>query len=253
MSKINMLTGYIVLALLLTGLLCSQADGKDMCVECHKDTKFLTQNRTLYDYYKGWQNSTHDIAEVTCRDCHGGDPAKSDKEGAHGNDFLSFTAPAASSYKEIPQRCGACHEAVLEHFITSRHYRVLLDKGKGPHCATCHGAMNVHVYYTSVITRTCKNCHNEYTKISPEIVGEADKILHRINVSHALKKWVLMDYYNEFPVQVEEILALYSSVTESWHSFDFKALDRRSEELLRTIRSFINRDLMAEKGGTDKK
>jgi len=252
MIKFGHLAARIVLALFFTGLLFADADGKDMCVECHKDKKFLTQNRTLYDYYKIWQDSTHDIAEVTCRDCHGGDPERNDKEGAHGNGFSSLTSIESSSYKEIPQRCGACHEAVLEHFIKSRHYSALLSQGSGPHCATCHGSMNIHVYYTSAITRTCKNCHNEYTKILPEIAGEADKILHRINVSHALKKWVLMDYYSDFPVEVEEILALYSDVAESWHSFDFTRLDRTSDELLRKIRSFINRDLLAEKSNSGK-
>jgi hypothetical protein len=230
-----------------TGISISYTDAKDTCVECHKDIKFKTQNRVLFDYYSNWINSTHEIEGVKCKDCHGGDPSKSDKESAHKDNFSSLTATDIFFFKKIPERCGKCHEAVLKNFTESKHYKALLEKGTGPHCSTCHGSMNADVYYTSVISRSCKNCHNEYTKNSPEVVGEADKILHRINVAHVYKRWVLIEFHFKEPTKVDEILALYNNVAESWHKFDFEELDQKSQYLLNKIKSLVNRGPLAKK------
>jgi hypothetical protein len=243
----------VFLTVFFTGLFVSYIDAKGTCVECHRDIKLRSQNKILSDYYTNWKDSTHEIADVTCRDCHGGDPAKTDKEEAHKDDFSSLTSVNKTSFKMIPKRCGKCHEAVLKNFLESEHYKALIEKGAGPHCATCHGSVNVSVYYTSVIARSCKECHNEYTNNRPEIVGEADKILHRINVSHAFKRWVLIEYHEEYAAEVEEILALYRYVAESWHKFDFAELDQKSLDLLNKIKSLVNRGLEAKKKETEKK
>ncbi|MEN8264126.1 MAG: cytochrome c3 family protein [Nitrospirota bacterium] len=242
---------YKVMLLFLTvffmGISVSYADAKDTCVECHKDVKFKTQNRVLFDYYSNWINSTHEIEKVKCIDCHGGDPAKSDKESAHKDDFSSLTAADRFSFKKIPERCGKCHEAILKNFTKSKHYKALLEKGTGPHCSTCHGSMNADVYFTSVISRSCKNCHNEYSKNLPEVVGEADKILHRINVAHVYKKWVLIEFHFTEPAKVDEVLVLYNNVAESWHKFDFKELDQKSQDLLKKIKLLVSRGPLAKK------
>ena len=56
----------------------------DSCVDCHRDPKFLVTNRKLYDYYQQWKASVHTQEGLSCADCHGGDPAKKDKDAAHG-------------------------------------------------------------------------------------------------------------------------------------------------------------------------
>ncbi len=251
--KKSHLTILVLLTIFFTGLSVSDIDAKDRCLDCHKDIKFRVQNRILFDYYTQWKDSTHDIASVSCNDCHGGDPTKIDKESAHRNGFSSLTSIENESFKEIPKRCGKCHEEILKNFKESKHYSALIEKGTGPHCSTCHGSVNINVYYTSVISRTCQGCHNEYTKNRPEIVGEADKILHRINVSHAYKRWILIDYHDEYPEKVEEILTLYKAVAESWHTFDFRELDRKSEDLLNKMKSLIHRRLKAERSGMEER
>jgi hypothetical protein len=239
--------GLVFLTVFFIGISVSYIDAKDTCVECHKDIKFKTQNRILFDYYINWTDSTHEIEDVKCKDCHGGDPTKSDKEGAHKNDFSSLTAADRFSFKKIPERCGKCHEAILKNFTESKHYKALLEKGTGPHCSTCHGSVNANVYYTSVITRSCQDCHNEYTKNRPEVVGEADKILHRINVAHAYKRWVLIEFHFKEPAKVDEIIDLYNNVAESWHKFDFKELDQKSDDLLKKIKSLVGRGPLAKR------
>ncbi len=246
MKKHTLIMRIIFLIVFIAGASISYVDAKDTCVECHKNIKFRTQNPVLFNYYANWKDSTHDIEEITCKDCHGGDPTKGNKEDAHKGNYSSLVSIDNAAYKKIPQRCGACHEAVLKNFVESKHYKALIEKGSGPHCATCHGSVNADVYYTSVISRACKDCHNEYTKNSPEIVGEADKILHRINVSQAYKKWIMINYADKATAQVKEMLALYANVTDSWHTFNFKELDQKSQDLLIKMKA-IRKIALAEK------
>lgn len=237
----------ILIGVFFTWLSVSYTDAKDSCVECHKDIKFLDQDGVLFDYYSTWINSIHEIEGVTCKDCHGGDPTKGDKDRAHKKDFSSLMDKDRATSQKITERCGKCHKAVLKNFTESKHYKALRDKGRTPNCSTCHGSMNADVYYTSVISMSCKNCHNEDTKNVPDIAGEADRILYRINVAHLYKRWVLFDYLDNEPEKVEEILALYKNVAESWHTFDFKELDQKSQVLLRKIRTLVRSGPLAKK------
>ena len=235
------------ITVLFAGPAVFQAGAEDTCIECHKDKQFRTRNPVLFNYYNNWKNSIHELENITCVDCHGGDPDSSEKEAAHGKNFSSLTSIDRDSFKEIPQRCGECHEAILENFTKSKHYKALMEKGTGPHCSTCHGSVNADVYYTSVISRACKDCHNEYTKNRPEIVGEADKILHRINVARAFRRWILINYQEKEPAKVEAILALYTDVAQSWHKFNFKELDQKSQDLLHKMKSLRKRALVEKK------
>jgi len=241
----------VFLSLFLLVVSFSHVDAADRCVECHKDVKFRTENRVLFNYYNDWKDSIHEISSVSCPDCHGGNPAETDKEAAHTGDFSSLSFIDKES--NIPQRCGKCHKEVLNNFVRSKHYKSLLEKGTGPHCVTCHGAANSNVYYTSVITNVCKGCHNAYTENLPGIVGEADKILHRINVSQSYERWVLIYLQDDYPSEVEEILGLYTSIAESWHEFDFKELDQRSRDLLNKIQSLVNKSVRSKKQVNDGK
>lgn len=235
---------YIMRFAVLTGffaaLTVSFAGAEDTCIECHKDVRFRTQNPVLFDYYKNWKDSVHEIEGVTCTDCHGGNSDEHDKKAAHSGDFSSLTSIDSASFKKIPERCGECHYKILMIFEESDHYKTLIEKGSGPNCSTCHGSVNANVYYTSVISRACEDCHNEYTENRPDIAGEADKILHRINVSRTLKRWIFINYGDD-PAKVEEIQALYRDIAESWHRFDFKALDQKSQDLVHKLKSLLNR------------
>jgi formate-dependent nitrite reductase cytochrome c552 subunit len=237
----------ILLTVVCTALIVPFAYSQDTCVNCHKDDKFRVQNRILFDYYQNWTDSLHDLAGVECIECHGGDATRSDKEKAHKDNFSSLTSIDKSAYKEIPQRCGKCHESILKNFTKSKHYKALQKEGAGPQCVTCHGSMNAAVYYTSVIARACKDCHNEYTKNRPEVVGEADKILHRINVSRAFKNWITVNYGKSEPSKVVEINKLYDDVANSWHTFNFEQLDEKSEKLLNKLKAYVNRGLAEKK------
>jgi len=239
--------GLIYLIALLVVFAFSYSAAADTCVECHKNEKFRIQNKALFDYYNNWKDSIHDLAGVVCKDCHGGNPAKHDKGDAHKGNFNSLTSIDKSSFKQIPVRCGECHQSVLSHYKESKHYKALVEHETGPVCSTCHGSMNVEVYYASIVTWTCKECHNEYTGNRPEIVGMADKILHRINVARAYKNWVSIYYKDTKPKKVSEMKQLYKDVSDSWHKFDFVQLDEKSQQLLSALKSLVNRGLAEKK------
>lgn len=239
----------IFLIVFFVGLGVQHVYAKDTCIDCHRDDKFRVQNKVLFDYYNNWKDSTHDLSGVTCTDCHGGDPTKTDKDVAHKDGFSSPRVSGEIFYKKIPQTCGSnkCHGDVLKNFIESKHFKALIKEGKGPHCATCHGSVNTEVYYTSIIARTCEACHNEETKNRPEATKSAEKILQRINVSHGYRNWTLIYYSDKEPVTFKEINALYEDIATSWHSFDFEELDEKSQELLNKLKSIVNRGLAEKK------
>ncbi|MBC8413534.1 MAG: hypothetical protein ISR96_03285 [Nitrospira sp.] len=219
----------------------------DSCTECHRDGGLLQQNKVLYDYFKNWEGSLHDLSGVICSDCHGGNPESKDKDSAHANNFYTFQMDGKQSYEKVPETCGKCHEAVLNNFRRSNHYKALTEKGTGPNCVTCHGAMNVEVYYSAVITKTCVTCHNEETGNRPEIVDEAGVILQRINVSRAFKNWIEINCSDDERANIKVLNVMYSSLTESWHSFDFKQLDQMSLDLLNRAKTLVNKGLIEKR------
>ena len=238
---------FIFLTVVVIGLATSNIYAKDSCITCHKDSNFRVQNKILFDYYSRWKDSIHDLAGVTCADCHGGDQNKTDKDASHKG--MSSPITSKDFYKEIPQSCGStkCHPNVLKNFTESKHYKALVEKGKGPHCATCHGSVNSEVYYASIIAKTCEVCHNKDTEIYPEATELAEKILQRFNVSHGYKKWILIFYSDRDPAKVKEINTVYGEIANSWHKFDFSQIDEESKELLNKLKSIVNKGLAEKK------
>lgn len=247
-AKRSFVSGIILISILFLGAAATFTYAIDTCTDCHKDEKFRVQNSVLFDYYNNWKNSTHELAGVKCVDCHGGNPGKGGKDEAHKDDFTSLTAVDKSAYKKIPQQCGQCHEPVLKNFIESKHYKAIQQEGSGPHCATCHGSMNSEVYYTSIVSRVCAGCHNAYTENRPEVVGEAEKILHRINVSRVFKNWVSIYYSDTDPEKVGEMNARYKDIAAAWHTFDFAELNEKSQLLLNQLKSLVNKGIAEKRG-----
>ncbi|GAB4339953.1 MAG: hypothetical protein Kow0089_13270 [Desulfobulbaceae bacterium] len=100
-------------------------------------------------------NSTH--GEIACADCHGGNPAAADKEGAHAG------MEPYPALKNPEKACGECHEDIVKtgknslHTTLSSFVTVLqsradmskwdeIDQARSKHCAACH-------------TNSCGACH----------------------------------------------------------------------------------------------
>ena len=236
----------MVFSLFIVLIINTNTFSDDSCVDCHKDEKFRIQDKKVFDYFNKWKGSVHDIAGVTCQECHGGDPAKANKEEAHAKDFSPANQSSMVYYKNIPETCGKCHEEVLGNFIKSDHYKVLKEAGKGPVCTTCHGALVTDVYYTSIVLSTCVSCHNPQTKNHPEVLNIADQILHRLNVSKGYLKWA-SKHYKDGSGELIRLNALYKNISDSWHQFDFATTEKDSNKLLSEAKALFHEAYKSKK------
>jgi formate-dependent nitrite reductase cytochrome c552 subunit len=220
---------------------------KDTCLDCHKDPKFRAQNKKLYDYYKYWENSIHDLAGVKCVDCHGGKSDKVDKDASHKYKFITFGSEGKGSFKQIPLVCGRCHKEALKSFIASNHYKALREKGTGSHCVTCHGSMNTGIFKASAIAKECEVCHNEETKNNPGVGLKAKDILRHFNIIRSYRNFVSVNYSDENPQIVNKMNSRYKDLVFSWHTFNFAAIDENSMELMNDLKSLVNKKILERK------
>jgi len=107
-------------------------------------------------------NSTH--GEISCEECHGGNPAEADKTKAHEG------MEPYPALKNPEKTCGECHEDIVKtaknslHTTLSTFETVLktradmalwdqIDEARSKHCAACH-------------TNSCAACHISRPKAS---------------------------------------------------------------------------------------
>ncbi|MBI4970987.1 MAG: cytochrome c3 family protein [Candidatus Omnitrophica bacterium] len=142
-----------------------EAPKNNSCVTCHMDI------------WEETKDSIHSSEGITCNNCHGGDPAKKEKELAKAPATGYIGIP---DKKQIVNMCGTCHANVevmnfygirtdqLARYKTSMHGKKLLIDGDThvAACADCHGYHNIlgigdpqsSVYPTNV-PKTCNKCH----------------------------------------------------------------------------------------------
>jgi hypothetical protein len=232
-------------ALLLASLVSARSSSTeaagDSCVECHSQASFLVTNKKLYDYFQRWRSSVHKQEEVTCVDCHGGNPRSSDKEKAHGGDLGASKANSAVNFRNIPRTCGGCHEDIYEGFRESSHYEHLVSRNQedqGPTCVTCHGSLNVAVLNVNTVEETCWRCHNEDTGSSPENAEEARALLNRFLSIHRYYRYITR---RGDPAETkrffDELDARIHDLTVTWHTFDLDAIAEKTEAVLQELRA----------------
>ena len=240
--KRNFISVWLVFILVLFWwIVPPYVNAKDTCIDCHKNIKLEVQNKKLIDYYRDWENSTHDLAGIICIDCHGGNPTKTDKEAAHSGEFTSFLANSKESFKVL-DRCGKCHKVVLKNFVESKHYKEIHEKDSGPNCVTCHGSMNTGVYEAHNVGKGCEVCHNEETKNIPEIGQVAEKVLHNINILRVYLEWLSNhSIFNE--KHRKSLITQYQDIVKSWHTFNFKQIESKTEKPLNDARRFTKEEL----------
>ena len=129
------------------------AAADNVCIVCHSSDAMKPEFRKVY---QEWKESWHAQNNVSCNDCHGGDP----KDGANAmspqRGFLGKPKPAA-----VPEFCGKCHIGILKDYVESGHGKALLAKGTGPNCVTCHQAHDVQKARLDIINETlCSKCHS---------------------------------------------------------------------------------------------
>ncbi len=132
--------------------------GEDNCLICHEQSTGRASEVVNIHI-----SSVHGKSGVSCADCHGGDPAQTDKAKAHSTNFVG--KPDRNGTLAM---CGACHTPQLAQFKTGKHFP---EKQGMPRldCAECHGAHAVgNQPETFSIGQYCVSCHGlEYLPALP--------------------------------------------------------------------------------------
>lgn len=152
------------------------------CIECHVSDKMDAKFRNIP---QNWKVSIHSQHNISCHDCHGGDPTDPSISMSHSRGFVG-----APSYAEVPEFCGKCHIGILKNYLESGHGRALRSSGKGPNCVTCHGSHKESRYIRKagidiINEALCSQCHSyERAKSMKQAlflvekkIGEIDKEL----------------------------------------------------------------------------
>jgi nitrate/TMAO reductase-like tetraheme cytochrome c subunit len=209
----------------------SSAKTADSCVDCHGDPILFVTNKKLYDYFQKWTLSVHQQEDVTCADCHGGNPEIADKDGAHGANLAEAKKESAVNFRNIPRTCGECHDEIYTGFRKSSHFEHVLaskQEDQGPTCVTCHGSINVAVLNVTTVEQACSRCHNEESDNHPENAEEARLLLNRFLSIHRYYRYITVrGDPQETKAFFERIDAQIRNLSVTWHTFD---LDRIRDE-----------------------
>ena len=144
------------------------AAADDACKECHRD----------WPEFNEWERSSHGAADVSCVDCHGGDPTAVSMDSVRASaGYVDLT-----DKRNVPGVCGGCHSDLaamkqydlptdqMDRYLTSRHGDRLVNFGdvNVASCADCHGA---HLILPSDdaeskvnrknIPSACAECHSD--------------------------------------------------------------------------------------------
>jgi nitrate/TMAO reductase-like tetraheme cytochrome c subunit len=236
---------FLLLALLLVVSVAPWARARaaangDSCVGCHSDPSFLVTNKKLYDYFQKWRDSIHGQEEVTCVDCHGGNPDAVDKDAAHAGGLDAANHKSAVNFRNIPNTCGTCHEEIYDGFRESEHFAHVekkKDDGQGPTCVTCHGSINVAVLNVNTVEETCSRCHNEESENTPETPEKARALLNRFLSIHRYYRYITV---RGDPAETEGFFdavdARIHALSVTWHTFDLDEIEEKTEAVLESVR-----------------
>lgn len=194
-------------------------------LKCHEKTldKFAKSN------YEQWTRSRHAMFNVTCNNCHGGDPASDSKETAHTGVSRSSESNSSVFYRNVPETCGKCHKDELNQFKDSKHYQRLKALKQAPTCDTCHGPHEFKVLNSTEFVDLCSSCHNNEMKIAPDIPEKAVKAIENtqnlkteiIKAESAIKQ--AKQKGKDVTVAQKELdiaIAIQDNLPVLWHSFN---------------------------------
>ncbi|MBI4454368.1 MAG: cytochrome c3 family protein [Acidobacteria bacterium] len=168
------------------------------CIECHRA---IGDSRVTPPAEK-FPQDIHLAKGILCQDCHGGDAATSEREGAMDPAKGFVGKPKRQA---IPQLCGKCHSSAdymkkfnptmridqVQQYFTSVHGRRLLaGDPKVATCISCHDVHRIRAVrdqqawtYPAKVVDTCARCHadRQYLrgyKIATDVVDQYKASIH---------------------------------------------------------------------------
>jgi hypothetical protein len=171
-----------------------EVPGENSCLECHSGLDGKYSNIA-----NQWEGSVHATYNVTCADCHGGDPGASEKVAAKSPEAGYFGRPARSA---IPALCGSCHadpermhpyelpvDQLREYEESVHGQRLAQGDENTATCYDCHGghAIKDILDPTSSIhprnlPATCAYCHADEERMKPYGIATDQYDLYQTSV-----------------------------------------------------------------------
>jgi cytochrome c3-like protein len=153
---------------------------KSNCVRCH-----LTAGRELTAPLRDFARSVHDLAHLSCNDCHGGDTEHdaTAHESEHGFIGTKMSAHMAT--------CASCHTSESKVFAASKHYWDLSKRINRdyPVCVDCHGNHDIgRPPADFALTSVCTDCHKQFAKDFPQaaaVAADNDRLWKVLRQVHA--------------------------------------------------------------------
>jgi len=198
---------------------------ENACIDCHSSDQMKPAFREITDE---WKQSWHAQNNISCHDCHGGDPKDPSVAMTHQRGFVG--APTA---RQVPEFCGKCHIGILKNYLESGHGKALRSSGKGPNCTVCHGSHNIQRANIDIINeQRCTKCHSyERAKVMKQALFLVEKKAGEIE--DGLRELRRDGIYPE-----EQERALFNTKAEFrtlFHSVDVTLVNERTGEFSRKL------------------
>ncbi len=133
------------------------------CAACH-----LTAGRELTAAVQNFVRSTHDLNQMTCYDCHGGNTR--DDAKAHGDEF-GFIGTKKSAHIE---NCTNCHDEAAAVLASGPHAWDFSKRinTEYPLCFDCHGNHDIGNPPSDFkLVAMCGDCHEKMDQQFPNLAG----------------------------------------------------------------------------------
>lgn len=182
-----------------TPLVYPKAAGVNTCLDCHLELPGKHGDITAQ-----WQRSIHAERDVSCADCHGGDPSATTVDEAMSPEAGYIGAPAKA---DIPALCASCHSDVTlmrQYDLPTDQYAKYKESVHGVQlaegddnvatCYECHGGHQVmkandpgSTVYPAKVPEMCASCHADADLMAPYDIPTNQFDLYRQSVhGHAL-------------------------------------------------------------------
>jgi formate-dependent nitrite reductase cytochrome c552 subunit len=207
------------------------------CARCH-----LTAGRELTLAVKDFAHSVHDLEQMSCSDCHGGNTHE-DVE-AHEPEF-GFIGTKLSAHLT---KCRECHADVAEQLDSGPHQWDFSKRinTKYPSCVDCHGNHDVgNPPEDFTLASVCADCHRQFETKFPNIssvVAENDKLWKTIGT---LRERLGMTQQRVPPEFAEEVTELRADTMKLMHTSrepsaaEAAALNERAKKLQTALTAWL--------------
>jgi len=209
---------------------------ENACISCHASEKMAPEMR---DIPQGLQASIHYQYNISCHDCHGGDPKDPDQSMSKHRGFVG-----SPKYDEVPEFCGKCHVGILKNYLESGHGIALKKTGNGPNCVTCHGSHKNQQFIQKatidiINEQRCSKCHSyERAKTMKQALFLTEKKI--TEVEDSLKK---LREGGVFTEEQEKILfSTHAEFRTLFHSIDINLIKERSDDFIKRL-GIIEKDI----------